>query len=123
MQLKTLPRAKIRMTHSLPPIAQRLASLRQLLTTHHLAAYYIPSEDAHQSEYIAPCDARRQYISNFSGSAGFAVVTMKEAALWTDGRYFLQGERELDPELWTLMRMGVSGVPSKEEWLKKVPEK
>ena len=76
----------------------------------------IPSEDAHQSEYIAECDARRAFISHFTGSAGYAIVTDKCAALWTDGRYFLQAQHGLD-ENWMLMKAGVSGVPSKEQWL------
>ena len=86
---------------------------------HGLSAYIIPSQDAHQSEYIADCDARRRFISKFTGSAGVAVVTLEHAALWTDGRYFLQAEQELDSN-WQLMKSGLTGVPTKEEWLKSV---
>ncbi|KAI9324572.1 peptidase M24, structural domain-containing protein [Obelidium mucronatum] len=82
-------------------------------------AYIVPSEDAHQSEYIAACDGRRAFISGFNGSAGLAVVTLKEAALWTDGRYFLQASKQLDTN-WILQKSGLAGVPSKEEWLNKV---
>ncbi|KAJ3025590.1 UNVERIFIED_CONTAM: hypothetical protein HDU68_006959 [Siphonaria sp. JEL0065] len=99
----------------------RLASLRALLRERNLHAYIVPSEDAHQSEYIAACDGRRAFISGFTGSAGLAVVTLKEAALWTDGRYFLQASKELDNN-WILQKSGLSGVPSKEEWLNKVLE-
>jgi Xaa-Pro aminopeptidase len=53
-------------------------------------AYIIPSEDAHMSEYAPKCDNRRAFISGFTGSAGCAAVTSNSAALWTDGRYFLQ---------------------------------
>lgn len=84
-----------------------------------LQAVIIPSSDAHQSEYLADCDKRRQYISAFTGSAGTAVVTRNEAALWTDGRYFLQASQELD-ENWTLMKAGVKGTPEINDWLKSV---
>lgn len=84
-----------------------------------LAALYIPSEDAHQSEYTAKWDDRREFISGFTGSAGFALVTGKEAALWTDGRYFLQADKQLD-ENWTLMKAGLKETPTKEDWLASV---
>lgn len=84
-----------------------------------LQAYYVPSEDAHQSEYIAKWDARREFLSEFNGSAGFAIVTEKEAALWTDGRYYLQAEKQLDSN-WTLMKAGLPETPSKEDFLGKV---
>lgn len=73
-----------------------------------VAAYIIPSEDPHMSEYAPDCHARREFISNFTGSAGTVVVTHEEALLWTDGRYFLQAEQELAPG-WTLMRAGTPG--------------
>lgn len=58
-----------------------------------------------QSEYIAPCDQRRAFITGFTGSAGTAIITDSEAALWTDGRYYLQARQEMD-ENWTLMKQG-----------------
>ncbi|XP_010674747.2 aminopeptidase P2 [Beta vulgaris subsp. vulgaris] len=79
-------------------------------------AYIIPSQDAHQSEFIAECFMRRAYISGFTGSAGTAVVTKDKAALWTDGRYFLQAEKQLSSD-WILMRAGNMGVPTMSEWL------
>jgi Xaa-Pro aminopeptidase len=84
-----------------------------------LHAYVIPSCDAHQSEYIADCDKRRQFMTGFSGSSGTAIVTHDDAALWTDGRYFLQAEKQLDPN-WRLVKDGVPGSPSQSEWLCKV---
>jgi Xaa-Pro aminopeptidase len=96
--------------------AERLAALRALLVEHALDALIVPTEDAHQSEYVAPCDKRRQFISNFSGSAGTAVVTATEALLWTDGRYWLQAQQQLESS-WTLMCMGDSSVPTVGEWL------
>ena len=80
-------------------------------------AYIIPSEDEHQSEYVANYDKRRQWISGFTGSAGVAVVTANKAALWTDGRYFIRAEQELDKNYWTLVKSGEAGEPTIEEWL------
>lgn len=95
----------------------RLAKLRALLAKNSLAAYLVPTADAHQSEYVAPCDMRRAYLTGFSGSAGTAVVTESKALLWTDGRYFLQAAKQLDPTCWELMKAGNEGVPKIEEWL------
>jgi Xaa-Pro aminopeptidase len=75
----------------------------------------VPSEDAHASEYIAPCDKRRAFISGFSGSAGCAVVTLDKAALATDGRYFNQASKQLDDN-WTLLKQGLQDVPTWQEW-------
>jgi Xaa-Pro aminopeptidase len=75
----------------------------------------VPSEDSHASEYIAPCDARREFISGFSGSAGCAVVTHDKAALATDGRYFNQASRQLDSN-WLLLKQGLQDVPTWQEW-------
>jgi Xaa-Pro aminopeptidase len=75
----------------------------------------VPSEDSHSSEYIAPCDARRAYISGFSGSAGCAVITHDKAALATDGRYFNQASKQLDDN-WTLLKQGIQDVPTWQEW-------
>jgi Xaa-Pro aminopeptidase len=75
----------------------------------------VPSEDSHSSEYIAPCDARREFISGFSGSAGCAVVTHEKAALATDGRYFNQAAKQLDSN-WLLLKQGLQDVPTWQEW-------
>ncbi|XP_071725503.1 aminopeptidase P2 [Rutidosis leptorrhynchoides] len=97
---------------------QRLTALRELFGKPgvNIDAYIIPSQDAHQSEFIAECYMRRAYISGFTGSAGTAVVTRHKAALWTDGRYFLQAEKQLSSS-WILMRAGNWGVPNTTEWL------
>jgi Xaa-Pro aminopeptidase len=100
----------------------KLDSLRKLMQERGIHAYYVPSEDAHQNEYIAPWDARRAFISGFTGSAGYAMVTLKQASLWTDGRYFLQAEKQLDKEHWTLMKDGLPDTPKKHEWLIKILE-
>lgn len=83
-------------------------------------ALVVPTSDSHGSEYIAPCDARRQFITDFTGSAGTAVITLNEAALWTDGRYFLQAERELNKHHWILMKQYQPNTPTIGEWLNKV---
>uniref|UniRef100_A0A8C5HD11 Xaa-Pro aminopeptidase 1 n=1 Tax=Gouania willdenowi TaxID=441366 RepID=A0A8C5HD11_GOUWI len=81
-----------------------------------IQAYIVPSGDAHQSEYIAPCDCRREFISGFNGSAGTAIITEQHAVMWTDGRYFLQASQQMDNN-WTLMKMGLKETPSQEDWL------
>ncbi|KAF2868411.1 putative Xaa-Pro aminopeptidase P [Massariosphaeria phaeospora] len=94
---------------------ERLAELRKLMKEHQIDVYMVPSEDSHQSEYIAPCDARRAYISGFTGSAGYAVITHEKAALSTDGRYFNQAEKQLDSN-WELLKQGLQDVPTIQEW-------
>lgn len=95
--------------------SKRLTQLRELMRQNKLDVYIVPSEDSHQSEYIAPCDARREYICGFSGSAGTAVITLEKAALATDGRYFNQASKQLD-ENWTLLKQGLEDVPTWQEW-------
>uniref|UniRef100_U9SWY3 Creatinase N-terminal domain-containing protein n=1 Tax=Rhizophagus irregularis (strain DAOM 181602 / DAOM 197198 / MUCL 43194) TaxID=747089 RepID=U9SWY3_RHIID len=97
---------------------ERITKLRTLFKKeeYNLTAYVIPSEDAHQSEYTAACDARRAFISGFTGSAGLAVVSTDDAALFTDGRYFLQANKQLDHN-WTLMKQGIPDVPTWQEYL------
>ncbi|KQK20406.1 hypothetical protein BRADI_1g54327v3 [Brachypodium distachyon] len=99
----------------------KLGAIRRLFVRPDIAidAYIVPSQDAHQSEFIAECFMRRTYLTGFTGSAGTAVVTKNNAAFWTDGRYFLQAEKELSHE-WTLMRSGNHGVPTTIEWLNDV---
>lgn len=80
-----------------------------------IAPLVCPSEDSHASEYIAPCDARREFISGFTGSAGCAVITLDRAALATDGRYFNQAARQLDSN-WELLKQGLQDVPTWQEW-------
>lgn len=99
------------------PPDEKLVNLRKRFESEGIDAYIIPSEDAHQSEFMADCFRRRAYISGFTGSAGTAVVTKDHAALWTDGRYFLQAENQLGVH-WQLMRAGMPGVPSYVEWLR-----
>uniref|UniRef100_A0A7N0UB53 Xaa-Pro aminopeptidase P n=1 Tax=Kalanchoe fedtschenkoi TaxID=63787 RepID=A0A7N0UB53_KALFE len=93
-----------------------LASLRSLMSSHSppLDALVVPSEDCHQSEYVSARDKRRAFVSGFTGSAGLAVITMNEALLWTDGRYFLQATQQLSKQ-WKLMRIGED--PAVDTWM------
>uniref|UniRef100_A0A8H7XM06 Xaa-Pro aminopeptidase P n=1 Tax=Psilocybe cubensis TaxID=181762 RepID=A0A8H7XM06_PSICU len=101
---------------------ERLTKLRELMQKQDIdvQAVVIPSEDQHSSEYLAHCDERRAFISGFNGSAGCAIVTLDKAYLFTDGRYFLQAEKQLDQN-WTLMKQGLPGsdVPTWQEFLHK----
>ena len=85
----------------------------------HLSAFIFPSTDAHQSEYVADHWRGREWSSGFNGSAGTAVVTMKSAALWTDSRYFLAAEEQLEDTEYQLMRLKMEGTPTITEWLGK----
>ncbi|KAF8012463.1 hypothetical protein BT93_I0586 [Corymbia citriodora subsp. variegata] len=97
-------------------MADTLAALRSLMSSHSppLDALVVPSEDYHQSEYVSSRDKRREFVSGFTGSAGLALITMNEALLWTDGRYFLQAAQQLS-EQWKLMRIGED--PAVDVWM------
>ena len=102
---------------------QKLSLLRKLMkdpqnVPEPLAAYLVPSCDAHNSEYLAEVDMRRQYISGFTGSAGSAVITKDQALMWTDGRYYLQAQKEMDSN-WILMKDGLPTTPKQMDWLVK----
>ncbi|XP_064185349.1 xaa-Pro aminopeptidase 2 [Anguilla rostrata] len=94
-------------TPYLPPTAVnttlRLRALRNAMAPLNISAYIIPATDAHLSEYIAERDARTAWISGFTGSAGTAVVTPNQALLWTDSRYWIQAERQMDCN-WELVK-------------------
>ncbi|KAL5476886.1 hypothetical protein ACEPAI_3072 [Sanghuangporus weigelae] len=98
--------------------SNRLSALRKILanSTPPIDAFVIPSEDAHFSEFPSHSDERRAFISGFDGSAGCAVVTQTDAYLFTDGRYFLQASKQLDKN-WTLMKTGLPGIPTWQEFL------
>lgn len=100
-------------------INKRLESLREVMKREHLSAFIFPSTDAHQSEYVAAHWQGREWISGFTGSAGTAVVTMNSAALWTDSRYFLAAEEQLDGTQYQLMKLKIEGTPTIAEWLAK----
>lgn len=98
-------------------IKRRLERLREVMRREHLFAFIFPSTDAHQSEYVAEHWQGRAWISGFNGSAGTAVVTLHSAALWTDSRYFLAAEEQLQGTEFQLMKLKVDGTPSIAEWL------
>lgn len=102
---------------------EKLYELRKLMKEYNIGTYIIPSEDEHQSEYTSLSDKRREYITGFTGSAGIAIVTLTnantltgEAILSTDGRYFLQAEKQLNPRLWKLFKQGAAGYKPWHEW-------
>lgn len=97
--------------------AQRLSNLREVMKREHLDAFVFPSTDPHNSEYVPDRWKGREWLSGFTGSAGTAVVTMHEAALWTDSRYFLAAEQQLAGTEFKLIRERVAGTPSIAEWL------
>ncbi len=94
-----------------------LEKLRNCMKEYGIDAYIIPSSDSHQSEYVGEYFKSRAYISGFTGSAGTLVVTMEEAGLWTDGRYFIQAENQLKNTGIKLFKMGEEGVPTTKEYL------
>ena len=98
-------------------ITQRVNSLRAYLQEHGLDAYIFPSTDPHYSEYPPAHWKTREWISGFDGSAGTAVVTPDDAALWTDSRYFLAAEEQLAGTPFRLMKERVEGTPTVAEWL------
>lgn len=98
-------------------IVERITLLRQKMAEHGFDAYFIPTSDPHQCEYLAEHDKTRVFISGFTGSAGSVVVTQTAALLWTDGRYFLQAEQELKGSGIDLQKSGEPGVPSFFEYL------
>ena len=101
--------------------AARVQQLRDQLRLANISAYVVPSEDEHASEYPSDADLRRSFITGFNGSAGTAVITPDAALLFTDGRYFLQASQQLEPGVWTLMRTGLPGVPTWQDFLQSFP--
>ena len=100
-------------------ITERVEMLRSKMKDMGLKAYCVPSSDPHQSEYLPENYKTRMFISGFTGSAGTALVTDKHAILWTDGRYFLQAEKQLQGTPFVLYKMGEPNVPTLTEYLAK----
>lgn len=98
-------------------ITARIQTLRSYLRSHGLSAYIFPSSDPHHSEYPAEYWKVREWISGFNGSAGTAVVTSDNAALWTDSRYFIAAARQLQDTPFRLMKEGQEDTPSVVQWL------
>ena len=98
-------------------VNEKIALLREFMEENKLDAYVIPSSDPHMSEYVADHWKARSWISGFNGSAGTFVATKKESGLWTDGRYFIQAEKQLAGSGVRLFKMGVEGVPTFAQWI------
>ena len=98
-------------------IKERITKLRELMREKGIDIYLIPSSDYHQSEYVGEYFKSREFISGFTGSAGTVVVTQEEAGLWTDGRYFIQAEKQLEGSGIALFKMGEEGVPTYMEYI------
>ena len=98
-------------------VPERLSALRKCMQEKHIDIYIVPTADFHQSEYVGEHFKARAYITGFTGSAGTAVITLHDAKLWTDGRYFLQAAKQLEGTGVTLMKMFEPGVPTVEEYL------
>lgn len=101
-------------------IKERLGKLRDAMEEAGIDCYLIPTSDYHDSEYVSGFFEVRKYFSGFTGSAGTLVVGRTEAALFTDGRYFIQAARELEGTGIQLMKMGEPGVPTVNEYLDKL---
>ena len=98
-------------------IVDRISALREYMRANSLSAYIVPSSDPHSSEYVADCWKTREWITGFDGSAGTAVVTLEDAALWTDSRYWLAAEEVLHGTGIALMKDGAEGTPTIIAWL------
>ena len=101
-------------------VKEKIAALRGLMQEHGLAAYIVPGTDPHASEYMAAHWMETTWLSGFKGEAGTVVVTMHEAKLFTDSRYYLQAGIELQGTGIDLMRASDIDCPSINDWLKSV---
>lgn len=93
-------------------IIEKLKALRTLMNERNIDVYMIPTSDFHETEYVGEHFKARYYMSGFSGSAGTLIVCRDAAALWTDGRYFIQAAAQLEGSTIELMRQGEEGVPT-----------
>ena len=91
-------------------IKERLSKLRTLMKERNIDAYLIPTSDFHETEYVGEHFKARHYMSNFSGSQGTLLVTLNDAYLWVDGRYFIQAQKQLQGTTITQMNIGEPGV-------------
>ncbi|MBC7087586.1 MAG: aminopeptidase P family protein [Tissierellales bacterium] len=99
-------------------VNQRIRKLRELMKDKGIDIYIEITSDPHQSEYVADYYKGREFLTGFKGSAGTALVTEDKAILWTDGRYFIQAEKEIKNTDFVLYKMNIKGYPSMIEWLK-----
>ena len=104
-------------------VKERIEELRNLMKEHGIDLYIIPTSDYHQSEYVGEYFGARKYMSGFTGSAGTLIVGLDEARLWVDGRYHIQAEKQTANTGITLMKMGLAGVDTINEYLEKNADK
>ena len=100
-------------------VHDRIDALRREMESAGVDIYIVPTADHHHSEYVGEYFKVRQFLTGFTGSAGTAVITRDKAGLWTDGRYFIQADRQLSGSGITLYRMGEPGVDTVEEFVEK----
>ena len=105
---------------SMNTVPERLAALRAAMQANGVDVYLIPVGDPHSSEYLPDHYTSLTYFSGFHGENSNFVVTMTESAVWADGRYFVQAEKEIAGTEIQLMKMGEPGVPTVEEYCAKV---
>ena len=98
-------------------VNQKIHALRNLMQENDLQAYIVPTADPHQSEYVPSCWMDREWLTGFTGSAGLAIITNNEAALWTDSRYFIQAEEELKSSEFKLHKQIKRYQPEHLIWL------
>lgn len=102
---------------------EKVSLLQEQMKKENIDAFIVYSADPHMSEYLPEEWLERAWLTGFTGSAGFAVVTQNKAALWTDGRYFVQAPAELEGSGIELMKDGVEGTPNYIDWIKsEIPE-
>ena len=97
-------------------IIERISAMRNYMRENGYTAYIVPSSDPHSSEYVADCWKSREWITGFDGSAGTAVITLEDAALWTDSRYWLAAEETLQGTGIKLMKDGAENTPTIITW-------
>ncbi len=96
----------------------KIERIRRMMREKKIAAVIVPSDDPHGSEYVAEHWQARKWLTGFSGSAGTAVITQKDAILWADFRYYIQAEAQIQNSLFELFKMGEPKVPTFQKWLK-----
>lgn len=104
-------------------IDKRISALRELMRKNKIDFYLVPTSDYHQSEFVSEYFKSREFITGFTGSAGTALIGLEDAYLWTDGRYFIQAEKELSNSKIKLMKSGEKNVPSLESFLRNILSK
>jgi len=101
-----------------------ILALQSRMAERGIDLYVVPTSDFHDSEYVSPHFSARRWLSGFTGSAGTLIVSKDAAFLWTDGRYFIQAEKELSGSGIALMRMGEPDVPTVHEFVERhLPDK